>query len=223
MKRTKGFVLAVMLVLAAAGSVYGQDCHDRDGDGDVDLDDFVVVKDGYGKTTEPYRGGDLNGDGVCDLFDLAMMKDWFIGGGCGDPPGPAPMGRMELFIDSSGEAFLSNPTDSGIPFGGYEIKSASGQLDIAQWDYLLSDIIEAMQTFGNDITNFGNTFYLGVAAADFSFEGVEVILRRSATWSSSTRCIRPPTGFVPGSSSPNGPCPEMRTWTATSIWTTSPP
>ena len=47
---------------------------DCDGDGDVDLDDFVIVKQHYGQTGVTPSQGDLDGDGDVDLDDFVILK-----------------------------------------------------------------------------------------------------------------------------------------------------
>lgn len=179
MYRRKGFVLAAILILAAAGVVCGEDCRDRDGDGDLDLDDFVIVLHSFGETFPPHEGGDINGDGICDLYDLASLKFWCFDPGCCSLPGPAPLGAMELFIDATGEAFLFNPTSTAIPLGGYQITSASGQLDTAAWrtffDAFASDPETFLDVFGPEGYGFRDMSYLDSAAAEFNV-GAEVML-----------------------------------------------
>ncbi|NLF33082.1 MAG: hypothetical protein GX591_19635 [Planctomycetes bacterium] len=46
---------------------------DLDGDGDVDLDDFVILKNGFGTGD----AGDCDGDGDTDLDDFVILKNEF--------------------------------------------------------------------------------------------------------------------------------------------------
>lgn len=48
---------------------------DFDGDGDVDLDDFVILKNNFGLT--PPADGDADGDGDVDLDDFVILKNEF--------------------------------------------------------------------------------------------------------------------------------------------------
>ncbi|MFW6153667.1 MAG: right-handed parallel beta-helix repeat-containing protein [Planctomycetota bacterium] len=62
-------------VLAKTAATPG-DC---DGDGDVDLDDFVILKSNFGRTgvIAGAAEGDLDGDGDVDLDDFAILKQNF--------------------------------------------------------------------------------------------------------------------------------------------------
>jgi hypothetical protein len=53
---------------------------DIDGDGDVDLDDFVILKQNFGATGAARDQGDLNGDGDVDLDDFVILKQNFGAG-----------------------------------------------------------------------------------------------------------------------------------------------
>jgi len=46
---------------------------DFDGDGDVDLDDFVILKNNWGSSSP--AGGDADGDGDVDLDDFVILKN----------------------------------------------------------------------------------------------------------------------------------------------------
>ena len=46
---------------------------DLDGDGDVDLDDFVILKNAFGVSA----AGDCDGDGDTDLDDFVILKNNF--------------------------------------------------------------------------------------------------------------------------------------------------
>ncbi len=52
---------------------------DADGDGDVDLDDFAILKTNFGRTgvTAGAGEGDFDGDGDVDLDDFAILKTNF--------------------------------------------------------------------------------------------------------------------------------------------------
>ncbi len=50
---------------------------DIDGDGDVDLDDFAILKVNFGSTGITRAEGDLDGDGDVDLDDFAILKTNF--------------------------------------------------------------------------------------------------------------------------------------------------
>ncbi len=51
---------------------------DADGDGDVDLDDFVILKNQFGTTSgATYAQGDFDGDGDVDLDDFVVLKQNF--------------------------------------------------------------------------------------------------------------------------------------------------
>ncbi|MFW6145702.1 MAG: dockerin type I domain-containing protein [Planctomycetota bacterium] len=52
---------------------------DADGDGDVDLDDFSVLKNNFGRTgvTAGAAEGDFDGDGDVDLDDFTILKNNF--------------------------------------------------------------------------------------------------------------------------------------------------
>jgi len=51
---------------------------DIDGDGDVDLDDFAILKANFGTASGATRAqGDMNGDGVVDLDDFMVLKQNF--------------------------------------------------------------------------------------------------------------------------------------------------
>jgi len=85
---------AVLTVnIAAAG---GPDCSqpgDADGDGDVDLDDFVVLKTNWGGPGGDCSSGDFEGDGDVDLDDFVILKNnW----GAGAVPEPASMSLLAL-------------------------------------------------------------------------------------------------------------------------------
>ncbi|NLF31751.1 MAG: hypothetical protein GX591_12785, partial [Planctomycetes bacterium] len=50
---------------------------DADGDGDVDLDDFVILKNAFGGIIEPDLRADFDGDGDIDLDDFVILKTNF--------------------------------------------------------------------------------------------------------------------------------------------------
>ena len=58
---------------AGAGPTYQADF---DGDGDVDLDDFVILKTYFGAGTT-HAEGDADGDGDVDLDDFVVLKNEF--------------------------------------------------------------------------------------------------------------------------------------------------
>ncbi|NLF32260.1 MAG: hypothetical protein GX591_15400 [Planctomycetes bacterium] len=67
---------SIRLTLAAVGPICNPG--DADGDGDVDLDDFAILKDSYGTTTGTTCAmGDFNGDGAVDLDDFVILKQSF--------------------------------------------------------------------------------------------------------------------------------------------------
>jgi len=69
-----GFDLEAVGVLNTASGVPG----DVDGDGDVDLDDFVRLKQNFGLTAGASRDqGDVDGDGDVDLDDFVILKQNF--------------------------------------------------------------------------------------------------------------------------------------------------
>ena len=53
---------------------------DADLDGDVDLEDFIILKQNY-NTGATWREGDFDGDGDVDMDDFILLKQNF---------GPAP-------------------------------------------------------------------------------------------------------------------------------------
>ncbi|NLF31723.1 MAG: DUF1565 domain-containing protein [Planctomycetes bacterium] len=53
---------------------------DIDGDGDVDLDDFVILKRNFGAAGVTRAEGDLDGDGDVDLDDFVILKNNFGAG-----------------------------------------------------------------------------------------------------------------------------------------------
>ncbi|NLF29826.1 MAG: hypothetical protein GX591_02925 [Planctomycetes bacterium] len=58
----------------------GSTCNpgDADGDGDVDLDDFVILKNNFGTATgATCAEGDFDGDGDVDLDDFVLLKNNF--------------------------------------------------------------------------------------------------------------------------------------------------
>ncbi len=50
---------------------------DPDDDGDIDLDDFAILKAHFGATDATWADGDLTGDSVVDLDDFALLKRRF--------------------------------------------------------------------------------------------------------------------------------------------------
>jgi len=50
---------------------------DADGDGDVDLDDFAILKQNFGRLDATVDEGDFDGDGDVDLDDFAILKQNF--------------------------------------------------------------------------------------------------------------------------------------------------
>ena len=52
---------------------------DIDGDGDVDLDDFVILKKNFGAADATRAQGDLDTDGDVDLDDFVILKANFGG------------------------------------------------------------------------------------------------------------------------------------------------
>jgi hypothetical protein len=53
---------------------------DVDGDGDVDLVDFNILKDNFGTSPATRAQGDLSGNNEVDLIDFNILKDNFGGG-----------------------------------------------------------------------------------------------------------------------------------------------
>jgi len=67
-------ILSVAAGLAWAGPLAG----DADGDGVVDLDDFVILKQNFGTPAgATWSQGDFNGDGNVDLDDFVILKQNF--------------------------------------------------------------------------------------------------------------------------------------------------
>ncbi|MFW6154462.1 MAG: hypothetical protein ACOC95_04515 [Planctomycetota bacterium] len=69
---------SIFAATAAGGA--GPVCNpgDADGDGDVDLDDFVLLKSNFGTSEGATCGmGDFDGDGDVDLDDFVMLKSNF--------------------------------------------------------------------------------------------------------------------------------------------------
>jgi len=52
---------------------------DADGDDDVDLDDFVILKQHFGQSGVTRAEGDFDGDGDVDLDDFVLLKANFGG------------------------------------------------------------------------------------------------------------------------------------------------
>ena len=50
---------------------------DADGDGDVDLDDFVLLKQNFARLDATADHGDFDGDGDVDLDDFVILKQNF--------------------------------------------------------------------------------------------------------------------------------------------------
>jgi hypothetical protein len=71
---------ATLLNGEAIGTILDDDsllAGDVDGDGDVDLDDFDIVKVHFGQQGATRGEGDLDGDGVVDLDDFEEVKEHF--------------------------------------------------------------------------------------------------------------------------------------------------
>ena len=47
---------------------------DADRDGDVDLDDFMALKQNFGAEPATWSQGDFDGDGEVNLLDFAILK-----------------------------------------------------------------------------------------------------------------------------------------------------
>jgi len=63
---------------AMPANPYGPIPGDADNDGDVDLDDFVILKTNFGMTTGATAAqGDFDGDGDVDLDDFVILKNNF--------------------------------------------------------------------------------------------------------------------------------------------------
>jgi hypothetical protein len=54
---------------------------DVDGDGDVDIDDFNIIRDNFRKTPRSRSQGDLTSDGLVSLVDFKQWKAAFFGAG----------------------------------------------------------------------------------------------------------------------------------------------
>ena len=50
---------------------------DWDADGDVDYDDYVAARSGFGGTNMTWQGGDGDGDGDADHWDYLALKRHF--------------------------------------------------------------------------------------------------------------------------------------------------
>jgi len=61
-------------VTIVAGGARPGDC---DGDGDIDLDDFVIFKGSFGRTDASAADGDCDGDGDVDIDDFVILKQNF--------------------------------------------------------------------------------------------------------------------------------------------------
>ena len=174
MHRRNGFVLAMILVLAATAAVSNAQCGWYDEDGDIDHEDFLVVKINYGGTNSQ---ADVNVDCIVNLYDLVALTLLFGSTApCPTPPGPPPMGAMELFVDPTGEAFLSNPTALPITLDGYELTTQGGPLRIDQWygfNHRVDDglHVELIQTFGAGALGFGAISHETDALCEFLIAG----------------------------------------------------
>jgi len=74
-----GVDLATDSVVITVGGVRG----DFNGDGTVDLDDFVLMKQNFGRTDATWATGDVDGDGGVTLDDFVVLKQNF--GALADP------------------------------------------------------------------------------------------------------------------------------------------
>jgi MYXO-CTERM domain-containing protein len=70
---------------------------DADGDGDVDLDDFVLLKQNFGRTGATVGEGDFDGDSDVDLDDFVILKQNF-----GAVPVPEPSALALLVLGGLG-------------------------------------------------------------------------------------------------------------------------
>jgi hypothetical protein len=71
---------------------------DTELDGDVDIDDFLALKEGFPEGTTRAEG-DLDGDGDVDLFDFRLLKDNF--GAKAVRSSPLPRGLSEAGASAS--------------------------------------------------------------------------------------------------------------------------
>ena len=70
--------VGILVLTALVVPAYGQDAGDADMDGDVDLDDFVILKSNFGMTVGATRAmGDFDGDGGVSLDDFVILKNHF--------------------------------------------------------------------------------------------------------------------------------------------------
>jgi len=64
----------VVVTVSPGGPPAPGDC---DSDGDVDLDDFVIFKQNFGRDDAAWADGDFTGEGTVDLDDFVLLKQNF--------------------------------------------------------------------------------------------------------------------------------------------------
>lgn len=89
---------------------------DADLDGDVDLDDFVVLKNNFGRAGVGFTEGDFTGDGVVDLLDVEPLKIHWGYDAADLPITPNPAGAS--YIDYSHLPLFTNGPDYNDPRQG---------------------------------------------------------------------------------------------------------
>jgi uncharacterized protein (DUF2141 family) len=119
---------------------------DIDGDGDLDLTDFGILKANFGKTDgEPGQDGipgDLDGNGRVDMTDFGILKDNFGKHGGLELPG---IGVFDVPGDPSGDGKV-DLTDFGM------LKADFGKTTAPGSDTLATDINRDGRV---DLTDFG--------------------------------------------------------------------
>ncbi|NLF30471.1 MAG: hypothetical protein GX591_06245 [Planctomycetes bacterium] len=101
---------------------------DFDRDGDVDLDDFAILKSWFGIG---WWEADLDDDGDVDIEDIVGFKQNF---GYNFPTHPGkPLGGLNLHIDAVGNGRIVNDGDSPFTFDAFAVASDARLIDHADW------------------------------------------------------------------------------------------
>jgi hypothetical protein len=100
---------------------------DGNGDGGVDIADFTVWADSFGRTVVPFTEGDFNGDGGVDIADFTVWADNF-GSTTATAPAAAPISQIGDGLAAAEPAVAPESTLTAVAAAPVAVGGGSGVL-----------------------------------------------------------------------------------------------